>query len=201
MNQKTVKKINYVYLLLTILLPIALIALLGFVGYKFFPDGGTGAVICFMLPTALSVVWWLFGPSTIWKLRKKAMEQQLDQQGFTRNQTFYGSTHTVVVDIRKGVIALLFFWNPFESFIIPASRVTKAWTDDGAAGSGFLRGTSRVSFLFLIDGIKLRVDTFTSNQRWKMNDEHVLTGISKADMWVQVLAEAKEASELRNGTH
>ena len=167
MNQKTVKKINYVYLLLTILLPIALIALLGFVGYKFFPDGGTGAVICFMLPTALSVVWWLFGPSTIWKLRKKAMEQQLDQQGFTRNQTFYGSTHTVVVDIRKGV----------------------------------LRGTSRVSFLFLIDGIKLRVDTFTSNQRWKMNDEHVLTGISKADMWVQVLAEAKEASELRNGTH
>ena len=28
MNQKTVKKINYVYLLLTILLPIALIALL-----------------------------------------------------------------------------------------------------------------------------------------------------------------------------
>ena len=180
MNQKTVKKINYVYLLLTILLPIALIALLGFVGYKFFPDGGTGAVICFMLPTALSVVWWLFGPSTIWKLRKKAMEQQLDQQGFTRNQTFYGSTHTVVVDIRKGVIALLFFWNPFESFIIPASRV---------------------SFLFLIDGIKLRVDTFTSNQRWKMNDEHVLTGISKADMWVQVLAEAKEASELRNGTH
>ena len=34
-----------------------------------------------------------------------------------------------------------------------------------------------------------------------MNDEHVLTGISKADMWVQVLAEAKEASELRNGTH
>ena len=201
MNQKAVQKINYAYLLLTIFVPLVLIGVMGYIGATFFREGGTGAVICFMLPTALAVVWWIFGPTTIWRLRKKAMEQQLDQQGFTRNQTFYGSTHTVVVDIRKGVIALLFFWNPFESFIIPASRVTKAWTDDGAAGSGFLRGTSRVSFLFLIDGIKLRVDTFTSNQRWKMNDEHVLTGISKADMWVQVLAEAKEASELRNGTH
>lgn len=200
MNQKTVKKINPVYLLLTILLPIALILLLGFVGYKCFPDGGTGAVVCFMMPTAVSVVWWIFGPTTIWRIQKKAMEKKLDQEGFIRNQTFYGSSHTVVVDIRKGMIALLFFWNPFVPYILPASRVSKAWTDDGAAGSGFMRGTSRVSFLFLIDGIKIRVNTFTSNQRWKMNDEHVLTGISKADMWVQVLAEAKEAAELRHGT-
>ena len=63
-----------------------------------------------------------------------------------------------------------------------------------------MRGTNRVSFLFEIDGIKIRVNTFISNQRWKMNDEHVLTGISKADMWGQVLAEAKEAAELRHGT-
>ena len=199
MNQKTVQKINYVYLLLTILLPIALILLLGFVGYKCFPDGGTGAVVCFMLPTAVSVVWWIFGPTTIWRIQKKAMEKKLDQEGFTRNQTFYGSSHTVVVDIRRGMIALLFFWNPFVPYILPASRVTKAWTDDGAAGSGFMRGTSRVSFLFLIDGIKIRVNTFTSNQRWKMNDEHVLTGISKADMWVQVLMDAKEAAEYGHG--
>lgn len=201
MNQKTVKKINFVYLLLTILAPIVLIGVLGYIGATFFREGGIGAVICLMCPTAVSVVWWIFGPTTIWRLKKKAMEKELDRQGFTRNQTFYGSNHTVVVDIRQGKIALLFFWNPFETFILPASRVTKAWTDDGAAGSGFLRGTSRVSFLFLIDGIKIRVNTFTSNQRWKMNDEHVLTGISKADMWVQVLAEAKEASELRNGTY
>ncbi len=194
MNQKSVKKTNFVYLLLTIFVPIVLIGLLGYVGYTFFRDGGTGAVICFMAPTLLSVVWWIFGPTMIWKQRKKAMERKLDEQGFTRNQTFYGSSQTVVVDIKQGKIALLFFWNPFETYILPANRVTKAWADDGAAGSGFMRGTSRVSFLFVIDGVQVRVNTFTSNQRWKMNDEHVLTGISKADMWVQVLAAAREAA-------
>lgn len=200
MNQKTIKKINPVYLLLTILAPLVLIFGMGYIGATQFREGGTGAVIFLMCPTAVSVIWWIFGPTLIWRLKKKALEKQLDQQGFTRNQTFYGSSQIVVVDIRKGKIALLFFWNPFEPFILSADRVSKAWTDDGAAGSGFLRGTSRVSFLFLIDGIKIRVNTFTSNQRWKMNDEHVLTGISKADMWVQVLAEAKEAAELRHGT-
>ena len=200
MNQKSIQRINPAYLLLTIFVPLVLIFGLGFIGATRFREGGVGAVIFLMCPTAVSVVWWIFGPTTIWRIQKKAMEKKLDQEGFTRNQTFYGSSHTVVVDIRKGRIALLFFWNPFVPYILPASRVAKAWTDDGAAGSGFMRGTSRVSFLFLIDGIKIRVNTFTSNQRWKMNDEHVLTGISKADMWVQVLAEAKEAAELRHGT-
>lgn len=195
MNLVKVKKTNFVYLLLTILAPIVFIAVMGLVGYTFFRDGGVGAVVCFMAPAVLSVVWWIFGPSLIWKQKKKAMEKQLDQQGFTRNQTFYGRGQTVIVDIKQGKIALLFFWNPFETFILPANRVTRAWTDDGAAGAGFMRGTSRVSFLFLIDGVQVRVDTFTSNQRWKMNDEHVLTGISKADMWVQVLAAAREAAE------
>lgn len=195
MNVVKVKKTNIVYLLLTILAPIVFIAVMGFVGYTFFREGGAGAVVCFMAPAVLSVVWWIFGPTLIWKQKKKAMEKQLDQQGFTRNQTFYGGSQTVIVDIKQGKIALLFFWNPFETFILPASRVTRAWTDDGAGGAGFMRGTNRVSFLFLIDGVQVRVNTFTSNQRWKMNDEHVLTGISKADMWVQVLAAAKEASE------
>ncbi len=195
MNQKSVKKINYAYLLLTILVPIVFIGVMGYIGATFFRSGGPGAVIFLMAPTALSAAWWILGPTTIWKQKKKAMEKQLDQQGFTRNQTFYGSSQVVVVDIRQGKIALLFMWNPFETFILPANRVTKAWTDDGAGGAGFMRGTNRVSFLFVIDGVQVRVNTFTSNQRWKMNDEHVLTGISKADMWVQVLAAAKEAAE------
>ena len=54
-----------------------------------------------------------------------------------------------------------------------------------------MRGTSRVSFLFVIDGIKIRVNTFISNQRWKMNDEKVLEGISKADRWVMLLDQVR----------
>lgn len=192
MSTKPVKKVNYIYLLAAILLPIALIVLGGFIGYQFFRDGGTGAVICFMGPAALAVIWWFVGPSTIWKMRKKNMEKVLDGQGFERHQTFYGRGQTVIVDMKKGEVALLFFWNPFELYVLPASRVSRAWSEDGAGGAGFLRGTSRVSFLFQVDSVKIRVDTFTSNQRWKMEDPKVLEGISKADRWVQVLEAARQ---------
>lgn len=192
MSSKPVKKVDHIYLLAAILLPIAIIVLGGFIGYQFFHDGGTGAVICFMGPSALAVAWWLFGPSTIWKTRKKSMEKFLDEQGFERHQTFYGRGQTVIVDMKKGEMALLFFWNPFELYVLPASRIDKVWTEDGAGGVGVLRGTSRVSFLFLVDGLKIRVDTFTSNQRWKMEDPKVLEGISKADRWVQVLEAARQ---------
>ena len=194
MSTKPVKKVNAVYLLATIFLPIAIIVLGGFIGYQFFRDGGNGAVICFMCPTALAVIWWVFGTTTIWRMRKKNMMKVLDEQGFERHQTFYGNNQTVVVDMKKGTVAMLFFWNPFELYVLPASRISNAWSEDGAGGAGFLRGTSRVSFLFLIDDIKIRVNTFTSNQRWKMDDPKILEAVSKADMMVQVLNEAKQAT-------
>ena len=194
MNAKPVKKTNIVYLLLVILVPIAVIILGGAIGANFFREGGTGAVVCFMCPTALAVAWWILGPTTIWNQKKKKMMKLLKEQGFNRNQTFYGSNQTVAVDIRQGKVALLFFWNPFELFVLPASRIARAWAEDGAAGAGFLRGTSRVSFLFLIDNVKVRVNTFTSNQRWKMDDPKILEAVSKADMMIQVLDAAKQSS-------
>ena len=195
MNAKPVKKTNAVYLLLTILVPLVFIGVMGYIGATFFRDGGAGAVVCFMCPTVAAVAWWILGPTTIWNQKKKKMMKDLDAQGFSRNQTFYGGNQTVVVDVRHGKVALLFFWNPFEMFVLPAERITKAWAEDGAGGAGFLRGTSRVSFLFLIDSIKVRVNTFTSNQRWRMDDPKILEAVSKADMMVQVLETAKQASD------
>lgn len=194
MNAKPVKKTNILYLLLTIFVPLLFIGVMGYIGATFFRDGGSGAVVCFMCPTVMAVAWWILGSTTIWNQKKKKMMKELDSQGFNRNQTFYGGNQTVVVDVRQGKVALLFFWNPFEMFVLPASRISKAWTEDGAGGAGFLRGTSRVSFLFLIDNIKVRVNTFTSNQRWKMDDPKILEAVSKADMMVQVLEAAKQAS-------
>ena len=194
MSKKPVKKTNVLYLLLTILVPLVLIVALGYIGATFYRDGGTGAVVCMMAPTVVSVVWWIFGPTTIWSQKKKKMMKDLNAQGFNRNQTFYGGNQTVVVDIKQGKVALLFFWNPFEMFVLPASRIEKAWTDDGAGGAGFMRGTSRVRFGFLIDGVRVLVNTFTSNQRWKMDDPKILDAISKADMMCQVLDAAKQAS-------
>lgn len=65
MDQKSVKKTNVIYLLLTILVPIVFIGVMGYIGATFFRDGGPGAVIFLMAPTALSVAWWILGPTTI----------------------------------------------------------------------------------------------------------------------------------------
>lgn len=194
MNATPVKKTNVVYMLLVIFVPILVIAAGLFIGYTFFRDGGSGAVVCFMGPFFLAVAWWILGPTTIWSQKKKKMMKMLKEEGFNRNQTFYGSNQTVAVDIRQGKVALLFYWNPFEQYVLSADRIAKAWTDDGAGGAGFLRGTNRVSFLFIVDGVKVRVNTFTSNQRWKMDDPKILEAISKADMMIQVLDAARQSA-------
>lgn len=195
MKTDQVKKINYVYLLGYIFIPLVIAAASIFIGFLFFPTGGTGAGICFAIIPFIAVLWWIFAGRNIYKLGKKRMVKQLDEMGIDRRQIFYSDGCVVSMDIKQGKIGLIFFWNPFTVQVVPASRVTKAWTDDGASGVGFTRGTGRVSFLFLIDGIKIRVNTFISNQRWKMNDQKVLEGISKADLWVQVLDQASRQGE------
>ena len=187
-----VKKINYAYLLGYIFIPLIAAAVSVAIGYFFFRDGGTGAVVCFAAIPVAAVLWWIFAGRNIYKLGKNRMIKQLDEMGIDRRQIFYSDGCVVSLDMEKGKIGLLFFWNPFAVQVAPASRVTRAWTDDGAAGPGIMRGTGRVSFLFEIDGIRIRVNTFISNQRWKMNDQRVLEGISKADLWVEVLDRARQ---------
>lgn len=186
-----VKKTNYVFSLGYVLIPLAVAALSIYIGYRCFPDGGTGAVACFMGGPAAALLWWIFGGSFIYWVAKKRMLKQLDKAGIDRRQIFYSDGCVVSMDMEQNRIGLLFYWNPFVVQVVPASRVTRAWADDGVGGAGFLRGTSRVSFLFEIDGITVRVNTFVSNQRWKMTDNKVLEGISKADLWVQVLEQGR----------
>ena len=182
-----VQKVNAAYMLGYILIPLAVLAVSILIGYCFFRERGTGAGVCFAAIPLVVVCFWIFAGRNIYKLGKKKMLRELDNAGIDRRQIFYSDRCVVSLDMEQGKMGLVFFWNPFETQVVPASRVTKAWTDDGAAGAGFTRGTCRVSFLFLLDGIKIRVNTFTSNQRWKMNDPKVLEGISKADRWVEVL--------------
>lgn len=192
--EEKIKKTNILYLLGYIFGPIILCAICYAIGIAFFPKG-TGAVILFMCPTTLAVVFWIFAGSFLFKRKSKQFEKQLDDKGFIRNQTFYGKGKTVIIDSKNGNMGLVFFWNPFKAYEFPATRVEKAWVDDGKCGAGFMEGSSRVSFLFIVDGIKVRVDTFTSNQRFKMNSDYILTGISKADMMVKVIDNARNQSK------
>ncbi|MCI8498289.1 MAG: hypothetical protein HFG33_02695 [Bacilli bacterium] len=191
--EEKIQKINVPYLIGYILIPIAICALSFMIGYKFFPKGN-GAVITFMVPPILSFIWWAFGGSFLFKRNSKNFEKTLDETGFKRAHTFYGRGKTVFIDTENGKIGLVFFWNPTKTYTVPASKVESAWVDDGKGGVGFMEGSSRVSFLFTIDGIKIRVDTFTSNQRFRMDSDYILTGISKAEVMVKMIEEAKKKS-------
>ncbi len=191
MNNEPVKKINAMYLISYIGIPLLCTALCFWLGYTFFHDGGLGAVALFLVPPTLSILWWVWGGKLLFKGKRKKLMRELEQSGFIPNHTFDSDICTVIVDIEHGKLAILFFWNPFQSYVLPASRIAKIWTDDGKTGAGFLAGSSRVSFLFTVDGIRIRVNTFTSNKRWRMDSDYILTGISKADLMVGVLEEAK----------
>ncbi len=191
MEEKTVKNINMGYLLGYILGPIAVVVLCYAIGNVCFHDGGVGAVVCFMGAPLLAALWYIFAGKMFYKSAVKKMEAAMDAQGLTRNQTFNGRGCTVCIDMDKGMVGLAFFWNPFTHYIIPASRIGETWVDDGCHGAGIMKGSSQVSFLFRVDGVKVRVYTFSSNRRWRMDSDYILTGISKADLMVEAIAAAK----------
>ncbi len=190
-----IQKTNILYALGYIFAPIIICALCYSLCYLCFRDGGVGAVLTTLVPSILAILWWTFGGSFIFKQKTKELEKRFESEGYRRNQTFYGRGKTVTLDVEKGMMGVVFFWNPFESYILPTSRISRAWVDDGRGGVGFMEGSSRVSFLFTIDqNIDVRVDTFTSNQRFRMDDKHILTGISKADLMVKNIEEARKNS-------
>lgn len=198
MEDGKIKKINMLYLLGYIFGPVLLCSISVLIGYLFFKDGGTGAVIFFMGPFLIAFLWWTFAGTFLFKRKIREFEADLDSLGVSRNQTFYGRGKLVVIDLETGQMGLVFFWNPFKSYLIPATRVEKAWVDDGKSGAGFMEGSSRVSFLFIVDDIKVRVDTFTSNQRFRMDSDYILKGISKADMMVEVIEMAKTKAQKKD---
>ena len=191
MRSDRVKKTNYGYVLAYILAPAALGALGVWMGRAFLWGDSQWAGLCDLGPLLLAILWWAFGGRIIFYGGKKKLLRQLDGIGVDHRQIFYSDDCVVSMDMEQAKLALLFFWNPFTPYLVPAGRVTRAWTDDGARGTGILRGTGRVSFWFEVDGVKLRVNTFLSNQRWRLDDDRVLEGISKADMWVHVLEQAR----------
>lgn len=194
METKPVKKVNIIYLLLVILIPAVVLAVGAWISVLVDKPGEGGAATLF-----LALALWFVAPILIWNREKTKMMQQLRAQGFALNQTFYSSSQTVSVDMRQGKVAMLFYWNPFTLYVVSAGRITKAWTDDGLHRSLFMRVTNRVSFLFMVDKVKVRVNTFTSNKNPSEHDDDVIEGIAKADMWVNVLKEAHDRALAVNG--
>ena len=188
MRTETIKKMNIPYLLAVIFLP--LVIAFAFSALTVWALGiDIGMWIIFALYVAC-IFWWIWGPSGIYNSSKKKHLAQLDQSSFVRNHTFNGDGCTVAADLVHGWIALIFKWNPGKYVILPANRITNLWVDDGK----MLGGSSRVSFLFIIDGVKVRVNTFTSNKIWSMKSNYIREGLSKAETMVENLRRAYAAA-------
>lgn len=191
METRKIKRYNIAYLLAYILVP-ALVTGLCYLSAYLTSAVGIGAVVLLLGPSLLSALWWAFGGRIIFKRKKKKLERELDERGLVRSHTFNSSGCMVVVDAAHGSVALQFFWNPSENYILSADRISRTWVNDGRGGKGFLEGSSRVSFFFVVDGVRIRVDTFASNKRWRMDSDYIRTGISKAERMVGVLEDARK---------
>lgn len=175
------------YLLLNIFGPI-IVLVLGLALSSMLSDTA-GLLVCIAV-YAFAVFWWaLLSRKHFDRIKSKTLAR-LEENGFTPNYTFNGSGCTISVDLHRGQVAFVFRWNPRKAYIRPASALSKLRVDDGRHGAGFLAGSSRVSFLFTVDGAKFRIDTFTSNRRWKMDSEYITTGVDKANTMVKSLIAA-----------
>lgn len=186
-----IKKIDPIYMLVNILLPFVVLigtVALGVLIYDYVPE--QVGMILSILGVGFFALWWAYLNRKLYELRREKTLAQLKANGFTPNHTFNADGCTLVVDLEQGKIALVFRWNPKKAYVRPASDLTELRVDDGRGGAGFLEGSSRVSFLFRVEGMKIRVNTFTSNKRWRMDSDYILTGISKADVMVEALAAA-----------
>lgn len=189
MEQQKIKKINIGYLLASIFGPIIVMILVTVLSVALISNSGVGSIIIMIVYLA-AILWWAIGIKKVHDKKKEAKLSELDSNGFVRNHTFNSDNSTVAVDVEHGKIAMIFKWNPTQCYVLPANRITKMWVDDGKS----IGGTSRVSFLFIVDGVKIRVNTFISNKIWSMKSDNVLEAISKADMMIESLKAAAQAA-------
>lgn len=188
MEPQKIKKIYVPYLLAVIFGPL-LIATAFTVLCIWAKLGNVSVIISVMIDMGC-IFWWIAGPDQIYKNAKRKYLKELDDSGFVRNHTFNADGCTVAADVVNGKIAMIFKWNPKAYYVLPANHITNLWVDDGK----MMGGSSRVSFLFIVDGVKVRVNTFTSNKIWSMSSNYILEGISKADLMVENLRHAYAAA-------
>lgn len=185
------KKIDPVYTLVNILLPFVVLigtVALGVLIYDYVPE--QVGMILSIVGVGFFFLWWAYLGRKLYEMRREKTLAALSADGFSPSHTFNADGCTLVVDLDQGKIALVFRWNPKKAYVRSAGDLSELRVDDGRGGASFMEGSSRVSFLFQVDGMKIRVNTFTSNKRWRMDSDYILTGISKADVMVEALAAA-----------
>lgn len=189
-----IKRIDIAYTLFYIFVPIIVLAAAIMVSVTVNLHSNINIVV-FLSPVVFGVIWYIMAGPVLFKMKKKKFFNDLEDMGFVQNYSFDGSGTQLAIDTVHKKIALLFRMNPFKSYVVPGSGISRAWVKDGRSGKGFMEGSSCVGFLFTYNGTSVQIPTFYSNQRWAMDSDKILKGIAKADMMVDLLNEVRREDE------
>ena len=122
------------------------------------------------------------------RMAEKTLEKGTQEHNFRNYSTFYSSGASIRIEENTGKIAYVSNQNPFEFQVISAKDISNIRS---SYIKGPLGGTSYVYFEFFYNKKRTRVPTFTSNQAFSMNSSEVITAISKADAYCEILENAK----------
>lgn len=125
------------------------------------------------------------------RMVEKTLEKGSEEHNFRDYSTFYSSGATIRIEENTGKIAYVSNQNPFEFQVISAKDISHIRS---SYMKGPLGGTSYVYFEFFYNKKRTRVPTFTSNQAYSMQSSEVLTAISKADAYCEILENAKNSA-------
>lgn len=120
----------------------------------------------------------------LYAIMGKVLAKKVETDTFQPNYTFHSSTAKLWIDVAGGKLAVLTRGNPFRLQYLSAENVDRAYTDS--------HNTSNIKFIVVINGVKLKIPTFVSNRFYSRTHEKVVTGINKADTYVEALLAAKE---------
>lgn len=196
------KKVNWGYVFVTwaILLVVSFVIGMGFVavGPMFRENfaltlvpGGIGMSIFVFVVVMLC---WLMSavngsPS---KAMKKFMDEKSKEANFKEYSTFSSSAGIIRIDGEDGRIAYVAKLNPKEFQVVNAKDVTDIKSDYNKDPLG---GTRYVYFSFKYNGKQFKIPTFTAESTYSLKSSEVLEGISKADMFAEILKKAAQGTQ------
>lgn len=133
----------------------------------------------------------------IWWISVKKLTADFDRHNFKPTSTFNGASGNFYIDVSSGRLGAITKLNPFKLQLVDATSAQNLTVDDGTKLSPF-GGTRLVRFCFEIDGIKWKIPTFSaSGQTYSMKSSEVLEALSKADMQIAMINEAKAVAQSR----
>lgn len=193
------KKVSWSYILKSwaILLIISIGLGMGFIVqgkvrletfYDYFPGGVIAGIIIFVF---MMICWAMssFNGSPS-KSMQKLMDAKSKEANFKDYSTFSSSTGIVRIDGEDGRVAFVAKLNPKEFQVVNAKDLTDIKSDYNKDPLG---GTRYVYFSFKCDGVNFKVPTFTADTTYSLNSSQVLEGISKADMFADILKKAAKS--------